>query len=102
MGVHTSIWRVVMPLPMVFAAKVVAFGTAMLVRLAFDGCTLATAAGHTTIDAQMAAMMTRNSEVKGLCGGSKRWKSEYGSLAPVLSRHLTTPHHPREAMPTIN
>ena len=59
MGVHTSIWRVVMPLPTVFAAKVLAFGTVMPVRLAFEGCTLATAAGHAMIDAQIAAMVER-------------------------------------------
>lgn len=58
MGVQTSIWRVVMPLLTVFAESVADLGATIRLRLAFDGCTLATAAaGHATIEAQKAAMV---------------------------------------------
>ena len=59
MGVHTSIWRVVMPLLTVLAERVADLGATIRMRLAFDGCTLATTAatGHAMIEAQKAAMV---------------------------------------------
>ena len=59
MGVHTSICLVVMPLPTVLAAKVDALGADMRARPALEGCTLATAAGHTMIEAQIAAIVLK-------------------------------------------